>query len=170
MKKFMLLIVLVASCGLSFAQNIDDDPDVSMPLYKEQLLQYAVKQYVEKQINATSRAYVTGWAYRGAEAFYYEAEVKLTIKENGALKKAEIVNSTGRSVLDKLILRHIRDFVRKKHVTPALKNGEPVEYSFILPLVVEYYKLPDNSNQPRYYNWGNTYRGTTPANAGSRKN
>lgn len=154
-----MLIVLIASWVFSFAQDSDEDLDISMPLYKGQLFQYAVKQYIEKSIRSLTRA---------TETVFYESEIKITIKENGALKKVEIINSTGSDFLDRQIIVKCRDFVRKKHMTPAKKDGTPIEYSVIVPLIIEFRNLDDgNQNSPRYYNWGNGYRGLSPGNVTS---
>ena len=156
----LALTVLLALCPVLLqAQDVEDfgeDAYVSQPLYKGQLFQYAVKQYIEKSIRSLTRA---------NETVFYESEIKITLKETGALKIVEIINSTGSDYLDRQIIVKCRDFVRKKHMTPAKADGNPIEYSVIVPLIIEFRNLYDsNRNTGRSYNWGNTYRGVTPGN------
>ena len=159
----LALIVLFALCPVLLqAQNVEEtgeDVYVSQPLFKGQLFQYAVKQYIEQSIRSLTRA---------TETVFYESEIKITIKETGALKKVEILNSTGSDYLDRQIIVKCRDFVRKKHMTPAKIDGNPIEYSVVVPLIIEFRNLDDgNRNTGRSYNWGSTYRGVTPGNVTS---
>ena len=162
----IFLIALFTLCPVFIqAQDVEEtgeDVYVSQPLYKGQLFQYAVKQYIEKSIRSLTRA---------AETTFYEAEIKITLKETGALKKVEILYSTGSDYLDRQIRVKCRDFVRKKHMTPAYADGKPVEYSVIVPLIIEFRVLDDGiNNNPKYYNWGSGYRGMTPSSATNPRN
>ena len=156
--RVLVLAALFAFCpALIQAQDVEDfgeDVYVSQPLFKGQLFQYAVKQYIEKTIRSRTSA---------TKTVFYEAEIKITLKETGALKKVEIINSTGSDYLDRQIIVNCRDFVRKKHMTPAKADGNPIEYSMIVPLMIEFRDLNENQNSPRYYNWGTSYRGVTPS-------
>ena len=156
----IFLAVLFTLCPVLLqAQDVEEtreDVYVSQPLYKGQLLQYAVKQYIEKTIRSLTRA---------TETVFYEAEIKITLKETGALKKVEILNSTGSDYLDRQIIVNCHDLVRKKHMTPAMVDGKPIEYSVIVPLIIEFRVLDDGKrNYGKSYNWGNTYRGVSPGN------
>lgn len=157
--RFFLAMLLILCPVVLQAQDVEEtgeDVYVSQPLYKGQLLQYAVKQYIEKTIRSTTTA---------TETTFYEAEIEITLKETGALKKVKIINSTGSDYLDRQILVNCRDFVRKKHMTPAMVEGKPIEYSVIVPLIIEFRVLNDGKrNYGKSYNWGNTYRGVSPGN------
>ena len=154
----LLVIAFVTLCPVFLhAQNpndIGDDENVTQPMYKGQLFQYAVKQYIEKSIRSMTSS---------TETTFYEAEIMITLKKTGALKKVEILNSTGSDFLDRQIIIKCRDLVRKKHMTPACLDGKPIEYSVYVPLIIEFRVLNDNRNTPVRWNWGgSTYRGTTP--------
>ncbi|MBR4805851.1 MAG: hypothetical protein IK042_05065, partial [Bacteroidales bacterium] len=89
----------------------------------------------------------------------------------GALKKARIVESTGWPELDKQILMRCRDFIRKRHVTPAYSSDGPEEYICSIPLTFEYYKRRDESQaKPIRYLSAGSYRGTTPYSVTLRQN
>ena len=164
LRTIVLTVIVTLSPLFLQAQDVNglgDDVDVTQPLYKGQLFQYTVKQYIEKSIRSMTSS---------TETTFYEAEVKITIKENGGLKKVEILYSTGSDFLDRQIRIKCRDFVRKKDMTPAYADGKPIEYSVIVPLMIEFRVLNDNQNTPRYYNWGNSYRGMTPSSATNPRN
>lgn len=138
---------------------------VRYPTYRGQPFLLAVKYYIENGVFFGSDT------EDNPNLEKYHSEVLIILKKNGALKKARIVESTGWPELDKQILMRCRDFIRKRHVTPAYSSDGPEEYICSIPLTFEYYKRRDESQaKPIRYQSAGSYRGTTPYSVTLRQN
>jgi hypothetical protein len=154
------ILFLLFSVNLSEAQTLrtgdggKDAKILSQPLYKGVLFQEAVKNYVD---NVAINVYPSVFPLSK-----YYSEVQFQLKKNGSLKTVIMTKSTGIPELDHEIIVACKDFVKKKHVTPAYSSEGPVDYSFTVPFEVEYYDVPKNSAQSLRYQKAAPFRGMTP--------
>ena len=154
------ILFLLFSVNLSEAQTLrtgdggKDAKILSQPLYKGVLFQEAVKNYVD---NVAINVYPSVFPLSK-----YYSEVQFQLKKNGSLKTVIMTKSTGIPELYHEIIVACKDFVKKKHVTPAYSSEGPVDYSFTVPFEVEYYDVPKNSAQSLRYQKAAPFRGMTP--------
>lgn len=154
------ILFLLFSVNLSEAQTLrtgdggKDAKILSQPLYKGVLFQEAVKNYVE---NVAINVYPSVFTLTK-----YHSEVQFKLKKNGSLETVEITKSTGNPELDHKIIVACKDYIKKKHVTPAYSDEGPVDYSFTVPFEVEFFNVPERSNQSLKYQKAASVRGMTP--------
>ena len=157
---FISILLLLFSVTFSDAQTIKagkgsgEATIVSQPLYKGTLFQEAVKNYVD---NVAINVYPSVFPLSK-----YYSEVQFQLKKNVSLKTVIMTKSTGIPELDHKIIVACKNFVKKKHVTPAYSSEGPVDYSFTVPFEVEYYDVPKNSAQSLRYQKAAPVRGMTP--------
>lgn len=129
---------------LAFGQNNGTNQNSSIkeyPKFKGVEYQIAVHDYIKycfRNYVLTNRSNTT-----------YYSVMAFTIREDGSLADASIVQTTGSKFLDNKLLNLCKDFTRKKHMTPAYSEDGPVVCTIEVPLEFNYSIMEDFKNKGR---------------------
>ena len=151
-KIIYLILPMLFFPSIGYCQQLSSDKEIiKWPTFKDELFQVAVYNYIYNELDLSN---VVSPSMGLSD---YTPKVSFSIKSNGSLKTAKIIQSTGSKWLDNKVLMLCKDFVRKKFMTPAYSENGPVECYLTVTLGFRYYSLSKNNSGPiRYLSGGHS--------------
>ena len=115
MRKIIYLFALALLVPLNVSAQTGDYSLTDFPKFKGEVFQQAVYKYIQYEFrNSPTR-----------EREYHPV-VSFLFNDDGSLKKAEVVETSGSNTVDSRLLNLCKNFTRKKFMTPAYSEEGPI--------------------------------------------